>query len=322
MRWLIGQKWPMVCSDIVHTAGQNIPPYQQTSHLMNRDELDALITNQFPYLTPKLQAAARYILDHPKEVALQSMRSLAANANLQPASMLRLAKELGFDSYDTVRAVYVHWLSSQDASFVQRASQLRQKSSDDGTSGLLAEIFNKELGNLDHALGKENHQAFDAAQRLLKSADRIYVFGIRSLYPAAFYLHYICQTFTDNTKLIAGTAYTYVDDIRRIKENDVLVVFSSDPYTNLSIELVNYAMQRSAKIIAITDSIVAPIAQMADVTIVGTNSGPSLFPSILPAIAIAQTLGALMLANAGEDALGELSGMENQLRGMNVYTKP
>lgn len=288
---------------------------------MNRNELDKLITSQFSALTPKLQAAARYILDNPKEVALQSMRSVAANANLQPASMLRLAKELKFDSYDTLRAVYVDWLSSQDASFVQRASQLRQKSSNDGTNGLLAEIFNKELANLDKALGKENHKAFDLAQRMLKSADRIYIFGIRSLYPAAFYLNYVCQTFSDKTRLVDGTAYTFVDDIRRIDKSDVLVVFSSDPYTNLSVDVANYARERRAKIIAITDSIVSPIAQMASISIVATNSGPSLFPSILPAIAISQTLGALMLANAGEDAMAELSAVESQLSSMKVYTR-
>lgn len=64
-----------------------------------KDALEILIKTRFASLTPKLKAAARYVLDSPKEVAILSMRAIAANADLQPASMLRLAREFSFDGY-------------------------------------------------------------------------------------------------------------------------------------------------------------------------------------------------------------------------------
>src|SRR5580698_2693971 len=87
-------------------------------HLVTKTEVEKLISERYQSLPPKLRVAARYVLDAPKEVAIQSMRSVAANAGLQPAAMLRFARELGFDSYESFRALYVSWLSSSEMTFV------------------------------------------------------------------------------------------------------------------------------------------------------------------------------------------------------------
>ena len=57
-------------------------------------------------LSPQLRLAGRYVLDHPNEVAVLSMRALAANAQVNPPTMMRLARRLGFDGYEDFRAVF------------------------------------------------------------------------------------------------------------------------------------------------------------------------------------------------------------------------
>jgi DNA-binding MurR/RpiR family transcriptional regulator len=286
---------------------------------MTKDSLEKLIKARFTLLTPKLKAAARYVLDSPKEIAMQSMRAVAANAGLQPASMLRLARELGFDSYEAFRAVYMEWLSTDDRTFVRRATDLRRRSASDGSGQLLTEIFNTEMGNLDHTLGVRNAPAFHAAQKTLARARNVYILGLRSLFPAAYYLHYVCSTFCSNTTLLAGTGGTFVDELRRIDAKDVLVAFSFAPYAAMSINATEFAHERGATTIAITDSAVSPVAVGAKITLLAPNASPALFPSILPAIAVAQTLAVLMVTSGGEETLAEISNSEAQLRRFNVY---
>ena len=50
------------------------------------------LIDRFDDMSPQLQQAARYLIEHPQEIALNSMRELARNANVQPATMTRLAK--------------------------------------------------------------------------------------------------------------------------------------------------------------------------------------------------------------------------------------
>ena len=61
------------------------------------------LTEAYPALSPQLKRAAKYVLDRPAEVAVNSMRRVAAAAQVAPSSMLRLAKTLGYPSYEAFR---------------------------------------------------------------------------------------------------------------------------------------------------------------------------------------------------------------------------
>src|SRR5210317_395527 len=69
----------------------------------SQEEIIARLLADFDELPGQLQLCARYIIDHPHEVGLQSMRTLATNAEVQPNSFVRLARQLGFDGYDAMR---------------------------------------------------------------------------------------------------------------------------------------------------------------------------------------------------------------------------
>ncbi len=52
--------------------------------MSHKDALRARLISIFDDMPSQLQRAARYILEHPDEVALVSMRHLARNAGVQP----------------------------------------------------------------------------------------------------------------------------------------------------------------------------------------------------------------------------------------------
>jgi DNA-binding MurR/RpiR family transcriptional regulator len=287
---------------------------------MTKDQLDKLIAQRFASLPPKLRAAARHVLDSPKEVALQSMRSVAARATLQPATMVRLARELGFDSYEHLRAVYVNWLSSGDTTFATRAKSLRTQQSGRGRQQLLADIYDMEVRSLDQTLGAANTDAFEAAKAILLGARRFYILGLRSLFPAASYLDYACRLFTDNSVLISGLGGTVGDELRRAGNKDALVAFSFAQYAQLTVDTVRYAAEQRLKIIAITDSMVSPVAEHADVVLLAPNAGISLFPSILPAMVVSHALASLMVAAGGTKTHAEIGRSEAQLKRLRAYT--
>ncbi len=272
-------------------------------------------------MPPKIRAAARYVLDSPKEIALQSMRSVAGNAGLQPASMLRLARELGFENYEAFKAVYVDWVTSQDGSLVSRTIQLRNRSKHEGAGKSLTDFLHTELLNLDRTLSSENEPSWVRAQQALAKATNVYVLGIRSLFSAAYYLHYVLSTFRKGVTLVSGTGGTVADELRRIGKNDVLVCFTSSPYTVISVQATALAVKRGATLIAISDSTVSPVASKATITILAPNSNLAVFPSVVPHMAVAHTLAQLMVSNGGEDVLSEVSNSDAQLKQFGVYTR-
>jgi len=287
---------------------------------MNKEEVEKLISDRYQSLPPKLKLAARHVLDSPQDIAIQSMRSVAADAQLQPAAMLRLARELGFDTYEAFRALYVTWLSSGEMTFVARAKLLRKRRVSNGQEKLFAEMYDTEMVSLDRTLGAANSAAFEAAIKVLAVARRFYVLGLRSLFPAAYYLDYACRLFSDKSVLLAGVGGVLADELRRASSKDALVVFSFEPYARLTVEAVQFAAERHVKIIAITDSVVSPVALGASVVVRAPNAGPALVPSILPAMAVAQALASLMVTAGGAATLREIARSDAQLHRLHAYT--
>jgi DNA-binding MurR/RpiR family transcriptional regulator len=287
---------------------------------MTKQDVEKLISERYQSLPPKLKLAARHVLDSPKDIAIQSMRSVAADAKLQPAAMLRLARELGFDSYEGFRALYVSWLSSSETTFVARAKSLRKRRVGDGQEKLIADMYDTEVVSLDRTLGAANAAAFEAAKKILTAARRFYVMGLRSLFPAAYYLDYACRLFSDKSVLVTGVGGAVADELRRASPKDALVVFSFAPYARLTVDAVHYAAERHVKIIAITDSVVSPVVNGASVVLLAPNAGPGLVPSILPAMAAAQALASLMVTAGGAATLGEIARSDAQLHRLHAYT--
>ncbi|OZI29620.1 MurR/RpiR family transcriptional regulator [Bordetella genomosp. 7] len=288
---------------------------------MNKSAVDKLIEKQYDALPPTLQRAARYVIDNPQAIALHSMRTAAAEAGLQSSAMHRLARHLGFDGYEALRTVYRNWLANGAGSFSQRATALQQRGARDKTESLVRELVHADSGNLQSLLDPAGLDAIRAAADVLAGARHIYVAGLRSLFPAAFYFNYACGLFKHNTTLLSGIAGTFADDLRRAGPDDALLVFSYEPYARDAVSAVRFARGRGLRVVSVTDSVVSPIAARAAALIVVANATPSLFPSVVPALSVAQTLVALLVARGGRASLQEIEESEVQLRKFAVYLK-
>jgi DNA-binding MurR/RpiR family transcriptional regulator len=281
-----------------------------------------LIEERYPSLSPQLREAARFVLNHPEEIALASMRTVAAKARVHPKSMLRLARELGFDGYGAFRDRFQAWLVERGASsWTGRAKRLRADRPGPGASPLLDDMLRQEQQNLDQTFGAGLAPALGQARDAILNARDVYVLGLRSLFPVAFYVHYVCRMFMSKTVLLTGLGGTFADQLRNIGAQDALLAFSYRPYAKDTVTAVDFANERGASLIAVTDSPVSPIAKRPGLTMIVSNATPTFFPTILPAMAVAQALMALLLAESGEETMAAIARSETQLNAFDVYLR-
>lgn len=277
--------------------------------------IDKLITDQFESLSPQLRLAARFAIDNPDEIAVNSMRNVAAKAGVQPGTMLRLAQQLGFEGYDQLRDLFRKRVKAGVGStWSGRARNLRKSG-----HALIDRLVADEHDNLQKTFDADTAKSLRQACGIIGSSRLVYVLGLRSLFPVAFYFHYVCRMFMSKTVLLTGTGGTFADDLRRVGKGDTVVAFSYHPYARDSVKAVTFAAKKGARIIAITDSRVSPIIAPAKVGIVVSNTTPSLFPTILPAFAVAQALAALLVQESGEETMANLAKTESQLSAFGVY---
>ena len=279
------------------------------------------IAQAFPSLPPQLQAAAQFVLDHPDDVALLSMREQARRAGVPPVTMTRLARQLGFADYAAFRDLQATALRrpSHTAEFNHRAGRLQQRKAQSGDAALAAQIG---WAMADHIAGSHDEAgaaALIAAARLIETARKVYFLGLRSCHAVAFHAQYVHGLFRDNGVLLDGAGDTGFDALRHAGPGDALVVISVEPYTTAAVERTAYAAKLGMKVIAITDSRVSPVAALAQACILVPTDTPSFFHAITPAFAAAETLIALIAARSGEQALNAIRNAEHQLDAFSTY---
>jgi DNA-binding MurR/RpiR family transcriptional regulator len=284
---------------------------------MDFDGVCGRIEERFGGFSPQLKKAARYAVARPEEVALNSLRAVATKAGVHPSTLVRLARELAFNGYNDFREPFRSWLRDRHFSFSDRARKLRRRGRE--AEALVGEMLARDLTNLQTSFAAIGVDRLTEARRLLSESRRIFVCGLRSLYPIAFYFHYACRMFMDKTILLTGQGGTFADDLRRVSADDALFAFSYAPYARDTMKAVRFARERKARIIAVTDSPLAAAARGATVALVVSNVSPSFFPSLVPAISVVQTLVALLIAQAGPDSLADLANSERQLKSFNVF---
>jgi DNA-binding MurR/RpiR family transcriptional regulator len=290
-----------------------------TSLPIDFSALGKLMTDAFPSLSPQLQIAARHVLDRPDDVALMSMRGLAGSAGVHPSTMVRLARIFGFNSYTRFREMFQLRLRERPTGYLARARNLQARGAEGGKSDLLMEVLSSNSENLRNTFEGIDDTRFVACARALAKARKIYVVGLRSVYPVAFFFHYSYHMFRGNAVLLEGPGGTFSDDLREFGPEDVIFAISFEPYTYETVRAVEYAKDRGGIAVVMTDSPVSPLASNADHMLNIRNESPSFYHSISAAMATAEALISLLVAEGGSEALTSIEESENQLESFDAY---
>ena len=95
---------------------------------------------------------------------------------------------------------------------------------------------------------------------LILSAKRVYILGIRSCEPLAGFLSFYLGMIRDNVIQIKSTSTSEIfEQMLRIDEEDCIIGISFPRYSMRTLKAMEFANDRSAKVITITDSVHSPM---------------------------------------------------------------
>ncbi|MDR1710137.1 MAG: MurR/RpiR family transcriptional regulator [Candidatus Accumulibacter sp.] len=274
-----------------------------------------LILEKFSELSPKMQAAAQFAIDHPNEVVVFSMRAVAERAGIQPATFVRFAQHAGYSGWPELKAAFAADLGLRPVRYGQRAKSLAKRGQDPGLPG---ELFVAQRENLD-VTEKKCTAVIEDAVRLLRSAKTVYVAGFRASFPVAYSFVYGYRLFRNSVDLIDGHSGNLEMQMRPVGAEDAVMVISFAPYSREAMLVVDAAKSAGAGIVALTDSDASPLALAADVSLLFSVNSPSFFPSVAAGVALGEALIELLLVAGGDAAVKKLEDAENQLYGSTAY---
>ena len=277
------------------------------------------MTAGFDGLSPQLKEAARWVIDHPADVALLTMREQARRAGIPPATLTRLAQRFKLKGYDEIRRLSAEAVRERPDSYRWRAEELLQRRDSEGDAALIQDIFSSLSRHLQELSRPVVVDRFRAAADIIAKARRVFCLGLRSTFSVAYSFHYARALFGAESVLVDGPGGIATDALRTIGPADVLLAISVKPYTRQTLQAVRYADKRGARVIAVTDSEVSPLAMLARETLVVGTETPSFFHTMAPAFAAIECLTALVAARRGSETLKSLAASEAQLEAFDTY---
>lgn len=276
----------------------------------------------FDAFSPQLKEAARWVIDHPADVALLSTREQARRAGVTAATMTRLAQRLGLPGYEGVRKLYADAVRRRPDSYRGRAEQLLERRDREGDAALVQDIFASLAHHMQTLSAPDAIARFTAAADRIAAADHVFCIGMRSSFAVAYIFHYVRSLFGSSSVLVDGAGGAATDVLRTVGRGDVLLAVSVKPYVRHTIDGVRFAKSRGAHVVAVTDSELSPLAALADEAILVNTETPSFFHTMTPAFAAIECLAALVAGRRGPAALAALETSEKQLAAFDTYFEP
>jgi DNA-binding MurR/RpiR family transcriptional regulator len=273
------------------------------------------LCSALPSLPMRLQEVGRFVAANDYDATTRSMRELAAVAGADPASFTRLAKALGYSGWDELRAALTEARRPEQSQPFSARTRARRRGPNADIS-LVADKLEAEAAGLSRI----SASSVAGAARALHGARRIWIAGFRSCRSVAELLNYQLRLFRpDEVQLVGGSGPEDLD-LGAFHSQDAVVVIGFAPYSTASVLSARSAYDSGATLIAIADTVAAPMAEGAEhLLLFEAASSPGFFPSLTGAIAIAQSLAAVTFALGGAAAKRRLEETELRLSAMSQY---
>jgi DNA-binding MurR/RpiR family transcriptional regulator len=277
---------------------------------------DALITKRAGNLTPSQRKLLDYILDHDEEAVFLNVHELSQRVRVSVATVVRLSKALGFNGFpefqEKLRSLFKEKLTT-----ISRLAKTRPDETGDGR--ILLDVMRRDVDNITETMNQVSTDDFRKFVDALNAAERILIVGLRSTHSLAVFMAVALEFLQREAWPLRPGIGDMWDRMFRLKRGDVVVGISFPRYTRETVRALAYAKSRRIRTLAITDSLISPLAQHADVVLTARCKMDSFVESFTAPLSLINAIVTAVGLCRKESTLKSLRRLEEFWRDQKVY---
>jgi DNA-binding MurR/RpiR family transcriptional regulator len=279
------------------------------------------IAEELPALSPEMRKAAAYVLENPSDLGVSTVREIAEAAQVKPNTFVRMARQVGFDGYEDLRAPFREAIRQGSAGFPDRTRWLQDKATRGQTGALYASMVEATLQNIEETFAGIPEERLMAAARAIWASRAVYVLGVGVNNANARNFTYLASTGMSDFHAIPRPGSVPIDDLAWADDRDVLIAMTCKPYRAEVVEAVRIAREQGLTVVALSDSPASPIVLAADHSFVVSVETPQFFPSSVSIIAVLETLLSFVIAVASPDLVTRVDRFHERRHALGIYVK-
>ena len=261
---------------------------------------------------------ARYIMEHYDRVAFMTASRLGATVGVSESTVVRFATEIGYTGYPELQQAMQEMIRNKLTS-VQRMEVTANRI---GENDILDSVFTQDMDIIRRTMEETSHENFYAAADAISNARRVYIMGARSSLALATFISYYLKLLLENVILVQSTSEAEIfEQMIRIDEGDVVIGISFPRYSKKAVKALNFARKSGAKVVAITDSTLSPLAEPADYLLLARSDIASIVDSLCAPLSLINALIVTISMKRKKDAEETFTKLEHLWDEYNVYEK-
>ena len=262
------------------------------------------------------KAVASYISDHYEQAVFMTAAKLGETVGVSESTVIRFAAGLGYEGYPEFQKELESWVKNK-LNTVQKIGTKYGKSTQ---SEILNSVLHADIEKIQDTLVSLDAVAFEAAVDIILEAETVYLVGVRSCEPLADFLHFYLNMIRGNIVLLKTTSVTEMfEQMIRISERDAIIGISFPRYSMRTLKAMEFANDRNAKVITVTDSIHSPMNLYSSCNLLARSDMVSIVDSLVAPLSLINALVVAMCLKQPEEVKNNLEMLEDVWNNYQVY---
>ena len=283
----------------------------------NANELLNKIDKNYEQMSKGQKLLADYILKNYDKAVFLTAAKLGKVVGVSESTVVRFATQLGYQGYPGFQKA-LEELVRNKLNSIQRMEVTYGRISQ---SEILETVLQSDIEKIKLTLANMDQNAFELAVDTILNAKRIYVVGIRSCAPLANFLSFYLNLIFDNvTSVHTNSSSEIFEQLIRIGAEDVIIGISFPRYSMRTLKALEFASNRKAKVITLTDSVHSPMTLYSSCNLIARSDMASIVDSLVAPLSVVNALVVALCMKKQKDVIATLETLEQIWDEYQVYS--
>lgn len=284
--------------------------------MSNTEHLLSKINVQYQSFSKGQKKLAAFIKENYDKAAFLTAAKLGETVGVSESTVVRFATHLGYKGYPEFQRE-LEELVRNKLNSIQRMEVTYGKVPQ---SEILDTVLHSDIDKIKMTLEAVDHEAFNLAVETILNTKNIYVVGIRSCAPLAEFLAFYLNLIFDGVRLLnTNSASELFEQMIRIGENDVIIGISFPRYSMRTLKALEFANNRHAKVITLTDSIHSPMNLYSSCNLIARSDMASIVDSLVAPLSVINALVVALSMRKQKTVVATLEALEKIWDEYQVY---
>ncbi len=274
------------------------------------------IKEQYEKMSKSHKAIANYISEHYDQAVFMTAAKLGETLGISESTVVRFASGIGYDGYPEFQKALEECVRGK----LSNMQKMDAKYGRSSQSEILTSVLSADIEKLQDTIDNLDPAAFESAVSTILSAETIYIMGLRSNEPLAAFLHFYLNMIRGNVVLLNTTSVSETfEQMIRISEKDCFIGISFPRYSMRTLKAMEFANDRNAKVIAITDSIHSPMNLYSSCNLLARSDMVSIVDSLVAPLSVINALVVALCLKCPQNVKKNLEMLEETWNNYQVY---